>query len=169
MERRAERRRQQPFVSREVALCNEQSRTGMRDDLKFQLRLTLADDSAKRARQDPQDPSLSSLTGILKRHDAALKCQYDAFADYVREAEVNGVQNYPLYEWTKETIENPEKEAKYTKSFTLYVGGDEVYDRDKADALEAELKPLVGGSIVTRMFRYDTDPAHNPQPPQRKR
>ena len=32
-------------------------------------------------------------------------------------------------------------------------------------ALEAELKPLVGGSIVARMFRYDTDPAHNPQPP----
>jgi hypothetical protein len=96
-----------------------------------------------------------------------LKCQFDAFADYVREAEANGVQNYPLYAWTKDTIEDPAKEAKYIRSFTLYVGGDEVYDRDKADALGAELKPLVGGPIVTKMFRYDTDPAHNPQPPQR--
>ena len=40
--------------------------------------------------------------------------------------------------------------------------------KDKADALEAELEPLVGGPIVARMFRYDTDPAHNPQPPPRQ-
>jgi hypothetical protein len=103
----------------------------------------------------------------LKKHDAVLKCQFDAFADYVREAEANGVQNYPLYEWTKDTIEDPAKKAKYARSFTLYVGRDEVYDGDKADALEAELKPLVGGPIITKMFRYDTDPAHNPQPPSR--
>ncbi len=141
----------------------------MSDDLKFQLRLTLTEHCAERARRDPQDRSLASLTDILRRHHAALKCQFDAFAEYVREAEVNGVQNYPLYQWTKETIEDPAKEAKYTKSFTLYVGGDEVYAKDKADALEAELKPLVGGPIVAKMFRYDTDPAHNPQPPQRKR
>jgi hypothetical protein len=59
----------------------------------------------------------------LHRHDAALKCQFDAFADYVSEAEAKGVENYPLYEWTKQTIEDPVKEAKYTKSFALYVGG----------------------------------------------
>src|SRR6185295_4977132 len=44
--------------------------------------------------------------------------------------------------------------------------GDEVYEKDKADALEAELKPLVGGPIVAKMFKYNTDPAHNPQPPR---
>jgi hypothetical protein len=37
----------------------------------------------------------------------------------------------------------------YSKSFTLYVGGDEVYERSKADRLEAELKPLVGGQLET--------------------
>ena len=136
------------------------------DELKYQLRLTLNDKLAQKARSNPADPSISSLTGILKRHDAALKCQFDAFADYVREAEVNGIENYPLYEWTKKTIEDPAKEAKYIKSFTLYVGGEEVYEKDKADALEAELKPLVHGPIVEQMFRYDTDPAHNPQPPR---
>jgi hypothetical protein len=47
------------------------------------------------------------------------------------------------------------------------VEGEEVYAKEKADALEAELKPLVGGPIVAKMFRYDTDPAHNPQPPRR--
>jgi hypothetical protein len=137
----------------------------MADDLKYQLRLTLNDDFARRARENPQDPSIASLTQILRSHDAVMKCQHDAFADYVSEAEANGVENYPLYDWTKKTVDDPVKEAKYIKSFTLYVGGDEVYAKDKADALEAKLAPLVGGPIVAQMFRYDTDPAHNPQPP----
>ena len=103
---------------------------------------------------------------MLHRHYAELKCQYYAFADYVREAEVEGVEKYPLYAWTKKTVDDPAKEAKYTKSFALHVGGDEVYEKSKADALEAELKPLVGGQIVAQMFRFDTDPAHSPHPPQ---
>ena len=139
----------------------------MNDDLKFQLRLTLRDEFAEVARNHPADPSISALANILRRHDAVMKCQFDAFADYVSEAEANGVAKYHLYEWTKKTIEDPAKKAKYVKSFTLYVGGEEIYEKDKADALEAELKPLVGGPIVAKMFKYDTDPAHNPQPPHR--
>ena len=139
----------------------------MKDDLKFQLRLRLRNGFAQAARNDPAHPSISPLTRILNKHDAVLKCQFDAFADYVREAEANGVENYHLYDWTKKTIEDPAKMAKYTKSFTLYVGGEEVYEKDKAQALEAELSPLVGGPIVAQMFKYDTDPAHNPQPPRR--
>jgi hypothetical protein len=138
----------------------------MGEELKFQLRLTLSDAFAKVARNHPDDPSMAPLTQLLRRHDATLKCQYDAFSDYVKEAEAKGVEAYPLYTWTKKTVDDPAKEAKYTKSFTLYVGGEEVYQGSKADALEDELKPLVGGPIVARMFRYDTNPAHNPQPPQ---
>src|SRR5438067_551111 len=73
----------------------------MSDDLKFQLRLTLNDEFAQVARSDPGNPSISALADILSRHDAVMKCQFDAFADYVSEAEVNGVKNFPLYEWTK--------------------------------------------------------------------
>ena len=138
----------------------------MSDDLKFQLRLTLSDEFAQAARNNPGDASISALADILSRHDAVMKCQFDAFTDYVSEAEANGIENFPLYEWTKKTIEDPAKKAKYTKSFALYVGGEEVYERDKADKLEAELKPLVGGPIIVQMFKYDTDPAHNPQPPR---
>ena len=78
-------------------------------------------------------------------------------------------RSYPLYHWTKATIENPAKKAKYQKSFTLYVDGDEVYAKDKADALEAELQPLVGGGLITRLAKHDTNPANNPQPPARYR
>ena len=120
------------------------------------------------ARNDPGDPSLKPLAEIMARHKAALKCQFDAFADYVGEAEEHGSENYPLYEWTKATIENPAKKAKYIKSFTLYVDGDEVYTKDKAEALEADLQPFVDAKLVERMSKHDTNPANNPQPPARK-
>src|ERR1700692_3541780 len=138
------------------------------NDLKFQLRVTLNDDFAQVARNNPGDVSISPLTDVLRRHDATLKCQFDLFADYVSEAQAGGIDKYPLYEWTKQTVDDPAKKAKYTKSFSLYVGGKEVYEKDEAEALEAELKPLVGGPIVAQMFKYDSDPAHNPQPPRKQ-
>lgn len=141
----------------------------MSSEWQYQVRIDLADAAAEAARRNPRDSALKPLSDILSAHDAALKCQYDAFADYVAEAERNGPERYPLYAWTKATIEQPEKKAKYVKSFTLYVGGREVYDREAADALEAALRPLVGGGLVTRLAKHDTNPAHNPQPPERFR
>jgi hypothetical protein len=135
----------------------------------YQLRIDLADEAAEAARRDPANPALAPLPDILRRHDAVMKSQYDAFADYVAEAERHGVENYPLYHWTKATIENPAKKAKYLKSFTLYVEGNEVYAQDLADALEADLQPLVGGGLITRLAKHDTNPANNPQPPARYR
>ena len=141
----------------------------MSEAWEYQVRIDLSDECAALARRDPEAPKIRPLAEVLSKHDATLKCQFDAFAGYVAEAEKNGTENYPLYEWTKATIENPAKEAKYVKSFTLYVGGDEVYAKDKADPLEADLKPLVGGDIVTRLSKHDTNPANNPQPPEQCR
>jgi hypothetical protein len=141
----------------------------MSEPWQYQLRIDLSDEAAEAARRDPQDPALAPLPEILRRHDAAMKSQYDAFAGYVAEAEERGVERYPLYAWTKATIENPVKQAKYLKSFTLYVGGAEVYAKDRADALEAELQPLVGAGLITRLARHDTNPANNPQMPARYR
>ena len=95
-----------------------------------------------------------------------MKCQYDAFAEYVAEAESQGTADYPLYEWTKATIEDPAKKAKYLKSFTLYVDGEEVYEKAKADALESDLQSLIDGKLIIRMSKHDTNPANNPQPPE---
>jgi hypothetical protein len=141
----------------------------MSDQWQYQLRIDLPDELAEVARRDPGDPALAPLAGILGKHGATMKSQFDAFAGYVAEAEEHGTENYPLYEWTKATIENPAKKAKYLKSFTLYVDGDQVYAKDKADALEADLQPLVGGELITRMAKHDTNPANNPQPPARYR
>lgn len=141
----------------------------MSNQWQYQLRIDLGEEFAEVARHDPDNPAIEQLADILSKHHATMKCQFDAFADYVAEAEKNGTENYPLYEWTKATIEDPAKKAKYLKSFTLYVDGNEVYAKDNALALESELRPLVGGKLVTRMSKHDTNPANNPQPPERYR
>ena len=135
----------------------------------YQLRVNLADEAAVAVRAGQACPGLELLNEILGRHNAVLKCQYDAFADYCSEAERQGIEGYPLYAWTRATIEDPVKKAKYLQSFTLHVDGDEVYDRTRADALEAELKPLEGQGVVVALAKHDTNPANNPQPPRRYR
>ena len=124
---------------------------------------------AESARRRLGDPALAPLTAILAKHRAALKSQFDAFAEYVAAAEEYGVESYPLYEWTKTTIENPAKREKFMKSFTLYVAEREVYAKEIADALEADLQPLATSGLITRISKYDTNPANNPQSPQRPR
>ena len=141
----------------------------MAERWQFQIRLRIADEFAAVARRDRTAPELAPLFGLLARHDAALVCQHDAFARYVAEAERQGTANYPLYAWTRATIEDPAKKAKYLRSFTVHVGGAEVYSREAADGLETDLEPLVGGPLVVAMSRHDTNPASNPQVPKRYR
>ena len=141
----------------------------MGDEWQYQLRIYLNDALSDVARSDPDDPAIRPLSEILRRHHAELKCQYDAFAEYVSEAKCQGASDYPLYEWTKATIEDPAKKAKYLKSFTLYINGEEVYEKAQADALESDLQPLIDGKSIIRMSKHDTNPANNPQPPERYR
>ena len=53
------------------------------------------------------------------------------------------------------------------KSFTLYVDDREVYAKEIADALEADLQPLARSGLINRISKFDTNPANNPQPPKR--
>src|SRR5215469_9132566 len=134
----------------------------------YQVRFDLLDAVvAERARRNLAEPTLAPLAKVLAKYRAAMKSQYDAFAEYVAAAEQEGVDKYPLYAWTKATIENPAKREKYQKSFTLYVDGQEVYAEAIADALERDLQPFAARGLITRLSKYDTNPANNPQPPQR--
>ncbi|MFM0730413.1 hypothetical protein PQQ52_07940 [Paraburkholderia sediminicola] len=133
----------------------------------FQLRIAVSPELASDLRAEPASASHAALRDVLSRHNATVKCQFDAFADYVREAEKRGPENYPLYQWTRQTIENPEKKAKYLQSFTVYVNGDEIYGKEIADVMEAELWALVGDDGIGSVARFDTNPASNPQPPRR--
>lgn len=142
----------------------------MAETWQFQIRMTVTAELAEalRARTPHKDRDL--IEALLRERDAALKCQYDAFADYVAQAEsAEGAERsqYPLYQWTRETIENPEKKAKYLKSFTVYVGGEPVYDEATADWLQAQLSALTGSTGIESVSRFDTNPANSPQPPRR--
>jgi hypothetical protein len=140
----------------------------MSDQWQYQLRVYLTGEFIEPAR-DAHDPALGALAEILHEHNATIKCQFDAFAGYVAEAEAQGVEGFPLYEWTKATIEDPLKRAKHLKSFAIHVEGREVYPKETADALEAALQPLLGGEIITAISKHDTNPANSPQPPARYR
>ncbi|WP_345815789.1 hypothetical protein AAGS40_16175 [Paraburkholderia sp. PREW-6R] len=134
--------------------------------LLYQLRLSVSPEYADALRADPSGVKHPELGEILRRHDATLICQYDAFANYVSEAERLGTQHYPLYQWTRDTIENPEKKARYLRSFTVYVNGEQVYAQEVADHMETELLKLVGQYGVTGVSKFDTNPANSPQPPR---
>ena len=141
----------------------------MSDAWQYQLQIYLPDELVETARFRANDPALGQLLQILQKHSATMKCQFDAFAEYVAEAEREGTEQYPLYQWTKATIEDPAKKEKHLKSFSLHVNGREVYSKDEANALEADLQPLVGGGVITRISKHDTNPEHNPQMPERYR
>ena len=122
---------------------------------------------AKRVRNAENFSTLQPLYELIARYKAELVCQFDAFAGFCKQAELNGNEDLPLYKWTKATIENPEKEAKYVKIFTIYVEGQEVYDQAIAEKLESELKPMVGGPVIEKLSKYDSNPANNPQTPKK--
>ena len=139
----------------------------MTSEWQYQVRFDVSDSAnSELVRLKRHDPAVAPLFVILAKHRAAAKCQFDAFADYVAAAEAQGVERYPLYQWTKATIEDPAKREKYLKSFTVYVDEQEVYAKEIADALEADLQPLATSGLIARISKYDTNPANNPQPPE---
>ena len=138
----------------------------MTSQWQYQVRFDVTDSAkSESVRRKLADPEVAQLFVILAKHRAVPKCQFDAFAEYVAVAEEQGVESYPLYQWTKATIENQEKREKYLKSFTIYVDDREVYAKEIADALEAELQPLATSGLIARISKYDSNPSNNPQPP----
>jgi hypothetical protein len=135
----------------------------MTEEWQHQLRLYLPEDLAEAGLDAP---ALRPLAAILAAHDAKPVSQLAAFEAYVAEAEQAGAEADPLYRWTKATLADPAKRRKHAEAFALRIGGEEVYGRAAADALEAALQPLVG-TVIARLSRHDTNPANNlPIPPE---
>lgn len=131
----------------------------------WQVRINLAKEFAAAARADLNDPALEPLKTVLDKHGVTLKNQYDAFANYCREAEAAGETDTTLYRWTKATIDNPMKEVAYATRFTVYQGENQIYSKELADAVEADMLALQETGMVTKVNKIDSDPAKNPQAP----
>ncbi len=140
----------------------------MSDEWKYQLRVYLDDAMAERTLREGDLPELAPLKAVLHKHNARMVSQWQAFTDYVAEAEAVGTET-PLSKWTKATLADPAMRAKHLGAFALRIGDAEVYPGVAADALEADLRPLVGGDVVTRLSRHDTDPTKNIPVPQQYR
>ena len=136
-------------------------------DWEYQLRISLEKKFAVKFRNSEFDSETNKLLKFLDKYDATFVCQFDAFSGYVIEAEKNGVENYPLYKWTKATIENNEKKEKYLKSFTVYVKDSQIYSKGLADKIESELISIKKeNKYITSISKFDTNPKNNPQIPK---
>ena len=135
-------------------------------DWLYQVRIRVSDNLSESLRSGNHTDLAQKLDKISNDHGMSLVCTYDAFKGYCDEAEENGIDEYALYEWTKSTIENPEKKAKHLKSFAFYRGFEQIYEKELALSLEENLEKLGISDDLLEIKVIDSNPANNPQPPR---
>ena len=133
----------------------------------FQLRLYFSSDFTKTFNSEKDSKEKEKLITVLNKHNAELLSQFDGFMGYVLEAEKNGIDNYPLYQWTKDSLARKDKIEKYHNSYTVYINSEEVYSENLANNIENDLLELVDKETVLRISKHDTNPKNNPQPPSK--
>jgi len=133
----------------------------------FQVRLYFSSDFTKTFNSDKNSEKKEKLITVLNKHNAELLSQFDGFMGYVLEAEKNGIDNYPLYQWTKDSLARKDKIEKYHNSYTVYINTEEVYSENLANNIENDLLELVDKETVLRISKHDTNPKNNPQPPSK--
>ena len=136
-------------------------------DWLYQVRFRVSEELSEDLRSKNKLNISKQIQKIAKKYSARPVCTFDAFSDYCKQAELNGTENYPLYDWTKSTIENPEKRSKHLKSFALYVGDDQVYEKKIAKQMYDNLKFLLEEKKIYQLNLIDTNPKNNPQPPSK--
>ena len=135
-------------------------------DWLYQVRIRVSESLSESLRSGKHSGLAGKLDEISSKHGMSLVCTYDAFKGYCDEAEENGVEEYALYEWTKSTIENPEKKAKHLKSFAFYRGFEQIYEKELALSLEESLQKVGMSEDLLEIKVIDSNPANNPQPPK---
>ena len=138
----------------------------MSEDWLYQIRIRVNDEMSSNLRKNKPSGLARQIKSLARKHGTTIVCTYDAFVDYCREAESNSVDDYPLYAWTKQTNENPEKKQKHLKSFAFYRNNDQVYERALAETIYSELLPLADNGTIDEVKLIDSNPANNPQPPK---
>ena len=135
-------------------------------DWLYQVRIRVSEGLSESLRSGRPTDLANNLERISNDHGMSLVCTYDAFKGYCDEAEENGIEEYALYDWTKATIENPEKKAKHLKSFAFYRGFEQIYEKEVALSVEENLEKLGISDELLEIKVIDSNPANNPQPPK---
>ena len=135
-------------------------------DWLYQIRIKVSDKLSEDLRGMHELELSQAINRIANENGSRVVCTFDAFAEYCEEAEKNGTEHYELYDWTKSTIENPEKKSKHLKSFAFYEGDNQVYNKELAVSIQQSLKRLDSGNDILEINLIDSNPANNPQPPK---
>ena len=135
-------------------------------DWLYQIRIKVSDKLSEDLRGMHELELSQAINRIANENGSRIVCTFDAFAEYCKEAEQNGIEHYELYYWTKSTIENPEKKSKHLKSFAFYEGNNQVYNKELAVSIQQSLEKLDSGNDILEINLIDSNPANNPQPPK---
>jgi hypothetical protein len=138
-------------------------------DWLYQVRMRVTQNLSDELRGTPETDLAKEIVNTARNHGARLVCVYDGFKNYCLEAEENGIDEYHLYEWTKTTIENPEKKQKHLKAFSFYKGNDQIYEKEFALSLDAKMRLLATTGEIEEVTLIDSNPANNPQPPAKSK
>ena len=87
-----------------------------------QLRIKTDQTLSEDLRGTSDSETARELCAALDRFDAQLACVFDEFCGYCEEAEKRGIENYPLYHWTKSVIDDPKKQQKPHTSSHFWIG-----------------------------------------------
>ena len=134
----------------------------------YQVRIKLNQSFADDLRSDSKLDLSKEINKIARNHRTRPVCTLDGFLDYVKEAEKNDIEEYPLYHWTKSVVDDPQKKIKHSKSFAFYFGDEQIYEKQRAQSLYNDLLELNDENKIEEIKIIDSNPRNNPQPPKKE-
>ena len=140
----------------------------MNNEWLYQVRIKLSQDLADDLRSDSNLDISKKINNIARKHQTRPVCTLDGFLDYVKEAEKNDIEEYPLYHWTKSVVDDPQKKIKHSKSFAFYFGDEQIYEKQRAQSLYNDLLELNDENKIEEIKIIDSNPRNNPQPPKKE-
>ena len=140
----------------------------MNNEWLYQVRIKLPQDLADDLRNDSNLDISRKINVIARKHQTRPVCTLDGFLDYVKEAEQNDIEEYPLYHWTKSVVDDPQKKIKHSKSFAFYFGDEQIYEKQRAQSLYNDLLELNDENKIEEIKIIDSNPRNNPQPPKKE-
>ena len=140
----------------------------MNNEWLYQVRIKLPQDLADDLRSESNLDISKKINKIARKHQTRPVCTLDGFLDYVKEAEQNDIEEYPLYHWTKSVVDDPQKKIKHSKSFAFYFGDEQIYEKQRAQSLYNDLLELNDENKIEEIKIIDSNPRNNPQPPKKE-
>ena len=131
----------------------------------YQIRIVVTSELSADLRALRSSASAKAISKIAADNAMEPVCTFDAFQAYCDEAEKHELHEFPLYHWTKSTVDDPVKKEKHHKSFAFYLGNEQVYHKALADKLYDDLMSLKLEDVLDIKL-INSNPTNNPQPPK---